>query len=137
MKGWHPYGAAIVGQEEADRIRTEQKEGIVLYGPAVTGKQDVKSAGPPVSGSQPKKVVRLAPGDEVAETDASLSLKDLGKVLEKSPHLLERQIDAEFTRAEGPRKGALRLFIQYETLRDGGPRDEVLAILENALMAEQ
>jgi hypothetical protein len=64
---------------------------------------------------------------------ASLDLEALGKLLEEEPAKLDRQIDAEFQRAEGPRTGALRLFLQHEAKREGGPRGDVMALLETHL----
>lgn len=137
------YGKLVVGEEEAARRRQFKKEGRKhIYGPAVTGEgaQEPQELEPAPSPSDPP-----APGPEdqgrslelsqepVTAQDASLSLKELAARLKESPHLLDRQIDAEFQRAEGPRAGALRLFITLEEEREGGARADVLQILEQTL----
>ena len=126
----HPYGKAVVGEEEAARVRQAKKDGTNIYGPRVTGERESSSA------PKEKRVVKRIADEETTPADAALSIKELGELLEKSPGVLDRQIDAEFQRAEGPRKGALRLFLGTETGREGGPRGDVMAILENALTGE-
>lgn len=110
------YGRAIIGDAEFERQRKVHAETRGIYGPAVTGK--------PKDSETPAE---LHPG-EVEESDGQMSIRDLEKLLDESPELLDRQIEAEFMRPD-VRKGAVRLFIGLERAQ-GSPRDHVLEFLE-------
>lgn len=116
------YGRAVLGEAEFERQKNQYAKSKGIYGPAVTGepKDEVKPATPPVDS-----------GDANA-TDAQLSVKDLAKLLKESPELLDRQIEAEFMRDDGPRRTAVRLFIEHEKKREA-PRATVIAYLERSL----
>lgn len=116
------YGPAVLGQAEFDRQKLiAEKTRSGTYGPAVTGPIEEEEIPP----------VELDPGATPA--DAGLSISQLGKLLAEEPHMLDRQIEAEMLRAGGPRKGALRLFLEYEDRRDDGPRAHVLKALKHVL----
>lgn len=72
-------------------------------------------------------------GDETTKstppTVPPSSLAQLEQALARRPLLLDAAIAAEFQRAEGPRKGAIELFMKHENTRRGGPRLEVIAKL--------
>lgn len=115
----HPYGASVVGKEEAELQRQVKKKKSNIYGRSVVD-------------DRPQDAPHLTGGPVSAEK-ASMNLDELGKLLKDEPARLDVQIDAEFARADGPRKGALRLFLELEQKRDGGPRAEVMALIEQSL----
>jgi hypothetical protein len=119
----HPYGKAVVGEEEANLQREVKRKKSNIYGKKVIG--DAAASREPVNPG--------VSGEEVTSQDASMTLSELGELLADKPHAMDRQLDAEFQREEGPRKGALRLFLEIETTREGGARPEVLQLLETAL----
>lgn len=90
------------------------------YGPKVLGNRRSSVPAPELS------------GEETTAEDAALSIKDLRQRLEENPHLLDKQVDAEFQRADGGRKGAIQLFIELESGKEE-PREDVLKILEQKL----
>lgn len=148
------YGRAILGDEEFERQKQIQKETSGIYGPAIVERDRIEKGQEPEREPEPRKPKpsrhrpqeRRAPdpqsqrsrvadvlGGEGDKSDADLNLTDLEKLLRKNPSRLETQIKAEFLRNDGPRKGALRLFIALEREREGGARPDLIAALERAL----
>lgn len=123
----HPYGAAVVGKAEAALQRETKKSKRDRYGSSVTGAESATPSAPP------RPPAPSLTGGAASSQEASLSVPALEKLLAEEPARLDRQIDAEFLRAEGPRKGAIRAFLQVETNRAGGPRADVMSVLERAL----
>lgn len=77
------------------------------------------------------------PPDTVARTDfAGLvrdgTVQDVQKALDRHPNAVELVLAAELER-DTPRKGALRAILEKEFQRQKGPRDEVVARIEEAL----
>jgi hypothetical protein len=66
------------------------------------------------------------------QKEGALSIDQLREALGGAPEFLDEAITREFNRPQ-IRKGALRLFIEIETNREGGPRAPVLTQLEKAL----
>lgn len=64
--------------------------------------------------------------DEGGEV-VTMSIADMEEALKENPAAFDSIYEAELNRPEGePRKGALRLLLATEKLRDGGPRPEIL-----------
>ena len=61
------------------------------------------------------------------------SIKQVDVALKENPATYEELYALELERAEGPRKGALRIFLAAEMNLEGGPRDERLAQIEGLL----
>lgn len=115
------YGPTIIGEEEHQENRKAKKEGrSSIYGKAV------------MDGPAPTPVPELS-GEKVTAEDASLSVKDLKAKVTESPHLLDRQIDAEFRRSEGPRVSAVRFFLEEEEKKGDEAREEVVGLLQQWL----
>lgn len=70
---------------------------------------------------------------EAAGDDGYINLGELSKLVDEHPETRDRLLAAELQRADGPRKGALRKFLELEVQREGGPRGPVLARLESLL----
>lgn len=71
--------------------------------------------------------------DTAARTDLSeLNLDELERWLEANPTATSVALDAELERSE-PRKGALKAIFAVENRRPGGPREELVRAIEEAL----
>jgi hypothetical protein len=113
------YGKAIIGEEEHEANRKAKREGRAsMYGKAVAPEG---TPAPQLS------------GEAVTSEDASLSVKELKERVTESPHLLDRQIDAEFRRSEGPRVSAVRFFLEVEGAKGDEAREEVVNLLQQWL----
>lgn len=130
----HPYGKAVVGAEDAARQREVKATKSSVYGRKVIGRPDpvAEPAGQPEQNSADELVRGPLSGEMVGPQDAAISVSTLAQLLEAEPHQLDRQIDAEFLRPD-PRKSAFRMFLAVEQRRDGGPRPEVVQLIERAL----
>lgn len=72
----------------------------------------------------------------VETTDAVLtatSIKQIEDALQENPALYEELYALELERPDGPRKGALRIFLAAEMNLESGPRDERLSEIEDLL----
>ncbi len=67
------------------------------------------------------------------QPEGALSIKQVGVKLEENPSLYEEFYQMELVRAEGPRKGAMRIFLAVEMTKDGGPDEERLKAIEAVL----
>lgn len=72
------------------------------------------------------------PSGADADANGYVSLDELKIALDADPGLLDKALEYEKRRPE-IRGGAIRLFLQTEHAREGGPRAEVIAELEAAL----
>ena len=77
---------------------------------------------------QPKTVV---PARVAGELPTTTSIKQIDEALLENHALYEELFALELERADGPRKGALRIFMREEMALEGGPRDERMAELED------
>jgi hypothetical protein len=114
------YGKAIIGEEEYADNRKAKVEGRA----SIWGER--------VAPTPPTPKPELS-GEEVTSEDASLSVKELKTRVTESPHLLDRQIDAEFRRSEGPRVSAVRFFLEVEGAKGDEAREEVVNLLQQWL----
>ncbi len=85
----------------------------------------------------PTDVSEVMRTDEVPDTTANLmwdemNLDELDRALATYPNASVPALDAELRR-ESPRKGALKAILAAEYDRAGGPRDEVVKRIEEAL----
>jgi len=72
----------------------------------------------------------------VEETDveaATTSLKQLREALDDNPAVADELFELELARPNGPRAGAVKLFLATEMSREDGPRAERQAQLEELL----
>lgn len=129
------FGPRKLGQAkfEAAKLRekTQKKFGPRKFGArkAAQMKADLDAAEAKAAGMD---VVDEAPVtvDVVA---ATTSIKQVDEALAENPMLYEEMYGLELARAEGPRKGALRIFLAQEMNLEGGPRDERLGQIEELL----
>lgn len=68
-----------------------------------------------------------------AGADNRMNLDELEVVLKENPAAVEDLLIAELEREEGARKGALRLLREAEGARDGGPRADVIGLIDATL----
>lgn len=147
------FGRLVIGEEEAAREQEEVAKGIDYFGPAVVGEPQPQRPTPQQLKDQPDLArlhglstepaaagsggVTTAPPVDDKPAKSQLSLEKLKEALDLNPFILDTMIDAEFERAEGPRKEALRTFIKEEN-KKGEPnrRAEVLERLASALTAK-
>lgn len=61
------------------------------------------------------------------------SIKQVDEALQENPIVYEELYKLEFDRAEGVRKGAMRLFLAAEVGREEGPREDRMAEIEGYL----
>ena len=142
------FGHLVIGKEEAEKEQIEVAKGIDYFGPAVVGEPQPQRPTPqqlrdqpdlarlhgleppaPITGDHPP-----APIEPPKAPKSQLSLEKLKEALDQNEFILDGCIEAEFERAEGPRKEALRLFIKTENLKsENTRRTDVLERLANAL----
>lgn len=122
------FGRGVIGDEQYEKEKTQTDEGSAVFGPGVLGlKADaVNKPGPGVTGQAGQD---LPPPVELPR----LSIKELETALEENPALVDTLLDAEFTRPDGTRKGALQALEIAETLRPDGARQEILSKIAAAL----
>lgn len=132
------FGPGIIGQEEYDKEQNWRAKGANVFGTAVIGPSEPQKPTPEQLRQQPD-LARLhgmeteTPASPVAPTkQPQLSLDKLREALQDNPYIIDGAIEAEFTRAEGPRKGALRMILTEEQ-KKAEPRPEVVARLKVAL----
>lgn len=111
--GGHTFGPLVAGASEPQKptpTQLQQQPGLAeLHGLELDG--------------SPKKAAVVA-----------ITLAALEAMLEDNPYALNGLMDAEFRRAEGPRKNALRLFLKIESASvNPEPRPEVIEKLQQAL----
>ncbi|UCC92571.1 MAG: hypothetical protein JSW25_07855 [Thermoplasmata archaeon] len=107
------YGPAVLGQELFDKLQKESEGGKDIYGPAVTGYEEPEAEpeDPPPS---------------------ALSVRALESVLRADPAKLDYYLSAEWDRDGGPRKSALKLFLDLEGEKEN-PRGVLVERLAEAL----
>lgn len=124
------FGPGVIGSEQHEKEKEEVANLSTTFGPGVTGlglpNQAVNAPGRGVTGQRDEP-----PAVGSAETP-SLSITKLEEALEENPFILDGMIAAEFERAEGPRKAALRLLLKVEAAK-AEPRAEVVDRLTAAV----
>jgi hypothetical protein len=68
--------------------------------------------------------------DEKETVGGYLRVAEFGTVLQAQPELLDRLLELELGRADKGRKSAFQAIHAAELVRDGGPRADVLAVVE-------
>ena len=67
---------------------------------------------------------------DTANVTGTTSIKQIDQALQDNPAVYEEMYALEMRRIEGPRKGAMRLFMAAEMARNGGPREDRMAEIE-------
>ena len=127
------FGSRVIGKEQAAEEAVVEKTRASHFGPRVIGdilakrrleaRQDDGAKMAPDSRSDPG--VKQAKREEAAkqraeveietiEAPTTTNLEELASALEGNPAFYEALYSAEFTRAAGPRKSALRMFLVFE-----------------------
>lgn len=143
------FGSRVIGKEKAAEEAAVQKTRSDHFGPRVIGDVLAKRRlearqddGARVPDSRSDPAVKQAQREEAAEkrADAEIetieaptttNLEELQSALEGNPAFYEGLYDAEFKRAAGPRKSALRLFLVFEMEHED--RDDRKTAIEKAL----
>ena len=127
------FGPKKIGQAEFNlqqaRATKEQHFGPKKFGPKKVAEMDAAVAEAKKKVSDEKKPKPV----DTSGTTGSTSIKQIDQALQDNPAVYEEMYSLELQRAEGPRKGALRLFMAAEVAREGGPREDRLAELDAAL----
>jgi hypothetical protein len=98
------FGSKVIGKARADAEAQVAKLQVTKFGPLVLGTKVVEGTNTPAADSMP--------------VSAGMSVEGIRAVLENNPTFLTPFAEAEFRRLRegpgtGPRKGALRLFIEH------------------------
>jgi len=146
------FGRAVLGDEEYERQQKVRERGQEVFGPAVTG---LNPDGTPYDPRAPKGAAGAAPAPTAALSPAppapgarglsplpagvkaapASSIAEVKKVLGENPAAFDVLFAAECERAEGPRKGALRVFRAAEEEQGPSARATVLATIDGLLGA--
>ncbi len=130
------FGPRKVGQAnfEASKLR---ETAVRKFGPRKFGvrkaaqmKAELDAADAKAAGIEP---VDEAPPVTVDTTVTATSIKQVDEALKENPALYEELYALEVARPDGPRKGALRIFLAAEMNLEGGPRDERLEQIQDLL----
>ncbi len=128
------FGPRKIGQAQFN-LKTAQATKEQHFGPKKFGPKKVAEMDAAVAEAKQKVVDEKKKPKPVdtSETTGSTSIKQIDKALQDNPAVYEEMYALELQRAEGPRKGALRLFMAAEVAREGGPREDRIAELDAAL----
>lgn len=150
MKTGH-FGNRVIGHQKAAEQAEVQEKRADHFGPRVIGEvlaaRRLKNRTDEGAGHPTKKDTRKTPGakakkkaeakaaaeaaPEVIEAPTTTNFEELQTALEGNPAFYEGLFTAEFQRASGPRKSALRLFLAFEM--EHLDRDDRKAEIEAAL----
>lgn len=143
------FGSRVIGHQKAAEEAAVEKTRANHFGPRVIGDILAKrrleartddGAQKPDSRSDPgvKKAKREEAAKQRAEAEietieapTTTNLEELQAALEGNPAFYEGLYDAEFKRAAGPRKSALRMFLVFEMEHED--REDRKADIEKAL----
>lgn len=116
------FGPRVAGHEkyEVELARHQQRRS--RFGDRVVG-----------SPSEPASAAQPADGATAEPQPTGISIAEMQKQLADNPLLVDQLLAAEQQRAEGPRKGALRLLLKAEVGPGGEARPEVVAALEQLI----
>lgn len=120
------FGARVLGDVMADRaeIEAKEKDQSLAAKKARASRKAAKEAAE----------TRAADADEKVEEGTApilTSLKEMTAALDSNPALYEKLYVSELDRAEGPRKGTLRLFLSHEL--DNANRDQRIEDIQQML----
>ncbi len=127
------FGPKKIGQAEFNLQKAtavkEQHFGPKKFGPKKVAEMDAAVAEAKQAVAEEKKPKPV----DTSETTGSTSIKQIDQALQDNPAVYEEMYALELQRSEGPRKGALRLFMAAEVAREEGPREDRIAELDAAL----
>lgn len=137
-----PFGPAVIGEKAAKRSAKIRQIRSDKFGPSVLGFKKKEPETPALASVPARKVVDAPPElpppvadltpKKKAEEYAGLSIKGVEGALDNNPDAFDLLFAAEQHRAEGARKGALRLLLKAEEAQDQ-PRAAILDQLETLL----
>lgn len=128
------FGHKVIGKRAAQQAEVQRRNPGRRFGSRVigdvlqrkaeikaeeTGTRDAaaivrKRAEAQASAAEQQEKARSGEVTEVVEAPVTANLNELGGALEANPTFYEKLYASEKARAEGPRKGALRLFLAHE-----------------------
>lgn len=125
------FGPAVIGQEAYEEQKLQAESLSNTFGPAVLGYPEpaapVQTPAAPIDSEEAELLADRAK-EPAAPAFNALSIPELEKELAKNPAEFDRLYRGEFARPEGPRKGALGVFLSAEQAK-AAPREEVVAAL--------
>jgi hypothetical protein len=148
------FGHRVIGKNAAQREQTIQKSRANHFGSRVIGKiferraeieeQEKDTFSDPQARQAKKEAAAEAAAkraeaeaeQEVVEAPITANLNELEEALKMNPGFYEILYGSELKRAEGPRKGALRLFLAHELETEGLDREERKAEIEALLTGD-
>lgn len=119
------FGSKVIGKKAFERAEKIEKLNITTFGPKVAGDAHAELA--------KLDAAEKAPQGPQTPSEGSYRVEDIQKSLEENPALADDLYAAELSRPDGPRKTALRLFLQAEYQREGGLRGERQQEIEQLL----
>ena len=131
------FGPRVIGSEKHAEAEIIEKARANHFGSRVIGKIFEKVPAPAAEAkdtrSDPAKKAAKRQGPERIEAPVTANLQELEAALNGNPMFYEPLFQAELGRAEGPRKGALRIFLAHELALDSGPRETRMDEIEGLL----
>jgi len=128
-----PYGPGVVGEEtfEREQIIDAATRG-QMYGPGVIGEEEFEKK----MAEREAELAGAAPAEpeETPGGAAPANLSDFEAALAGEQENVAPLLEAELSREDGPRKGALRMLREAES-EAGEPRPDVLEMIDDALEA--
>jgi len=129
------FGPRKVGQANFEASKLREKA-VKKFGPRKFGHRKAAQMKAELDAAEAKAAglenVDLEPATAPVVV-AATSIKQLDQALKDNPALYEELYKLEVARPDGPRKGALRIFLAAEMNLDGGPRDERLEQIQDLL----
>ncbi len=130
------FGPRKVGQAKFEAAKLREKA-VKKFGPRKFGVRKAAQMKAELDAAEAKALGLEAPDAAPQVTTdtavAATSIKQLDQALKDNPALYEELYALEVARPDGPRKGALRIFLASEMNLDGGPRDERLEQIQDLL----
>ncbi len=126
------FGPRKIGQAAFDLqvVKGKKEE---HFGPRKFGKKKAAQMKAAVVAAEQRVVEEKAGKPLANDKVVTASIKQIDQGLQENPAVYEEMYALELERAEGPRKGAMRLFMAAEVARDGGPREDRLMEIEGFL----
>ncbi len=118
------FGERVVGKD-AFKVQQHVRQ-FSYFGPRVRDSAEIATTEP-----EPTRPVAT----EVPE--GFYRIEDIAKALQENPSLYDKLYEAELKRPDGPRRSAMRMFLQAEMTRPGGIRPERQAEIESYLVLKR
>lgn len=128
------FGPRKIGQAafELKKLKDAAKS---KFGPRKFGKRKASAMAAEIAVAESvvdaEQTKTVEPARVVGDVATATSIKQIDEALQENHVLYEELYQLELERPDGPRKGAIRIFMREEMALEGGPRDERMAELED------